>query len=95
MKRGDLGMAVGVAAVLAVCCGGKLLLLAILATPALALLTGQALVVAGATIAALLALGVFLRRRQGRPEAAAFPPRQAAHAIRPRYETGDLEEVPR
>lgn len=94
MKRGGLGMGIGLAALLAVCCGGKLLLLAIFATPALALLTGQALVFAAATMVALLALGIFLRR-PGRREAAACPPRQAAPAIRSRPEAADLEEAPR
>jgi hypothetical protein len=94
MKRGDLGMGIGLAALLAVCCGGKLLL-AIFAAPALALLTGQALVVAAATIVALLAVGIFLRRLPGRRERGARPPRQTARAMRSRREAGDLEEVPR
>jgi hypothetical protein len=94
MKRGDLGMGIGLAAVLAVCCGGKLVLLAIFATPALALITGQALILGVATVVALLALGIFLRWRLGRREAPC-PPRHAAAAIRSQPEADDLKETPR
>jgi hypothetical protein len=62
MRKGDFGMGLGMAALMAICCGGKLLLLAI-AAPALALATGQTLLIVGAVVVSLLALGLLAWRR--------------------------------
>ena len=63
MNRTDAGMGAGVVLLLAVCCGGKLLLLA-LATSGVAILTGQTLAIAAVVVLLLVAIGLFVWRRR-------------------------------
>lgn len=63
MNRTDVGMGAGMALLLAVCCGGKLLLLA-LATSGVAILTGQTLAIAAAAVLLLVATGLVVWRRR-------------------------------
>lgn len=62
MKKSDMGMGLGAAALLAVCCAGHLLLL-MLAGSGLALLTGQTVVVAAAVALAVAAVSIYAWRR--------------------------------
>ncbi len=59
-----MGMGPGMVAMMAICCGGKLLLLLGLGLPALALSTGQTVLIALASVVAIAAVGLFLWRRR-------------------------------
>jgi membrane protein implicated in regulation of membrane protease activity len=65
MKKTDTGIGIGLVALMAVCCGGHLLLL--LGLPILAALTGQVVLIAAALVIAVAAIAVVIgRRRVGR-----------------------------
>jgi membrane protein implicated in regulation of membrane protease activity len=74
MNKSDAGFGWGLAALMALCCGAKLLLLGF-GLPALALVTGHAVVIAVAVVVAVAAVGVFLWRRRsaGRGTGACVP----------------------
>ena len=59
MNKNDVGMVL----LMAVCCGGKLLLVALLASGA-AVFTGQTLAIAAAAVLTLVAIGLIVWRRQ-------------------------------
>jgi hypothetical protein len=63
MSKSDLGAGLGAALLVAVCCGGKLLLMALVASGA-AVLTGQAVLIMAAAVLALVAIGVVIWRLQ-------------------------------
>ena len=61
MNKTDAASGVGMAAVMAICCAGPLLVLAL---PALALVTGQVVLIAAAAAVAVIVIGVFAWRRR-------------------------------
>src|SRR3989442_8445078 len=61
MNKADAGIGLGLAGLMALCCGGPLLL--VLAVPLLALLTGQLVVIAAAVLV-LLVVGIVAWRRR-------------------------------
>lgn len=63
MKKSDVGVGLGMAAIMAVCCGGHLLLLAV-AAPALAFLTGQTVLIAASIVLAISAVAAFVWRQR-------------------------------
>ena len=78
MNKTTVGISGGLAALVAVCCSGHLLLL--LGLPLLATLTGKAWLIALTAAVALVAIGTFLWRRRGRcgdRSCAAQPPAAA------------------
>lgn len=60
-NRNDVGMGLGAALLLAVCCGGHLVLLALVGS-GVALLTGQTLAIAAAAVLTLVAIGALVWR---------------------------------
>lgn len=64
MSKTDVGAGLGVAALIAICCAGPVLLL--LGLPLLAALADQATLIAGAAALALAVVGVVVWRRRGR-----------------------------
>lgn len=65
MKKSDMKMGLGAAGLLAVCCAGHLLLLAI-AGSGLALLTGQTALIVVALAVTITVIGFFLWQRRSR-----------------------------
>ena len=63
MNKQGMGMGAGMVAMMAVCCGGKLLLLS-LGLPALTVATGEMVLIAAAAVVAIAAVGLFLWRRR-------------------------------
>ncbi len=80
MKQRDVGMGAGLAALMAVCCGGKLLLLGF-GLPALALTSGQIVLIAAALVIAVTLVGLFLWRRRS-SSAGTCAPRVEAPLVR-------------
>lgn len=63
MSKSEVGAGLGVAALLAVCCGGHLLLLALVGS-GLAILTGETVLIAAGVLVALAAVGAYAWRRR-------------------------------
>ena len=82
MNKTDVGMGAGMVLLMAVCCGGKLILLAF-ATSGVAIFTGQTLVIAAAAVLLLVAIGlvVWRRRASGCAVGSCPPPTDRADAL--------------
>ncbi|HYU19674.1 MAG TPA: hypothetical protein VEQ11_13375 [Chloroflexota bacterium] len=61
MNKTDAAAGFGMAAIMAICCAGPLLVLAL---PALALVTGQVVLIAAAAAVAVIVIAVFTWRRR-------------------------------
>ncbi len=76
MNKGDIGIGTGLVAAVAICCGAKLLLVLGVGLPVLALVSGQTVLMAAATVAAIALVGIVLWRRRpaGCAERTCSPP---------------------
>lgn len=89
MNKNDAGMGLGMAAIMAVCCGGHVLVLA-LAASGVALATGQTMLIVGSIALTVVALGVLAwRRRPGRCQTGACPPPEVTPTARLHAEEHD------